>query len=1001
MSLAAPGGHMTKRSGFTAGAVPAAHLLATMAAALLAAGCGGGGGGVKPPGQLTYSSNPAVYTRGSAIAPNTPSNSGGAVTSYAVSPALPAGLSLDSTTGRISGTPTAMAPAASYTVTATNSADSASASLSITVNDIPPTSLTYSVNPASYPGGSVIAPNVPSSGGGTVVSYAVAPALPAGLSLDASTGAISGTPAAVAAAASYTVTATNSGGITSAGVSITVVRPPAPTILVEPESQLVDVGTGGYLAVLASGGGALAYQWQMNGVPIAGATADSYATPALVDADSGAAFSVVVSDAFGGRVTSQAATISVSSGVASTGSLGAARSWHTATLLPGGKVLVAGGDGGAGSLASAELYDSVTGAFTATGSMTVPRAYHTATLLRSGKVLIVGGWIFSSVVFASAELYDPAAGTFTATGSLAGRRFVHTATLLPSGKVLIVGGDSGSGLAASAELYDPDANAGAGAFTATGTLATPRDWHTATLLPSGKVLVVGGWTGSSAIASAELYDPEANAGAGAFTSTGALATARYQHTATLLPGGKVLIAGGHDGPGPLASAELWDPAASSGAGAFTATGSLGSARSAQTATLLPGGRVLVAGGSGASALASAELYDPVAGTFTTTGSLAIARYLHTATLLPGGKVLIAGGWTGTSATASAELYDPIGGRFTATGSLTTARSWQTATLLPSGKVLIAGGWRALASAELYDAVTGTFTATGSLGAGRDAHTATLLRSGKVLIVGGYAMPAFLASAELYDPATGTFTTTGSLATARAQQTATLLPSGKVLIVGGYGPFAPLASAELYDPATGTFTTTGSLPIARGQHTATLLPGGTVLIAGGGDQSGALASTELYDPVSGTFTATGSLATARELHTATLLPSGKVLIVGGRDASSIDLANAELYDPAANSGAGAFTTTGGLATAREQHMATLLQSGKVLIAGGQDGSSPIASAEVYDPAASTGAGAFTTTGSLTTVRVGHSVTPLPNGKVLIAGGHDGSSSIASAELYRWW
>jgi sugar lactone lactonase YvrE len=332
-----------------------------------------------------------------------------------------------------------------------------------------------------------------------------------------------------------------------------------------------------------------------------------------------------------------------------------------------------------------------------------------------------------------------------------------------------------------------------------------------------------------------------------FILTGSMNQARWEHTATLLESGLVLVAGG--GNAGLSSAELYNPAA----GTFTLTGSMNVKRRFGAATLLPSGLVLIVGGSnnsiGGSALASAELYNPATGTFTLTGSMSVGRSQPTATLLQSGLVLVAGG--GIPANASAELYDPATGNFTLTGSMNTARSGQTATLLQSGSVLIAGGGDngALASAELYDTATGTFAYTGSMNAARAAQTATLLPSGSVLVVGGTSssLGSALASAELYNPATGAFILTGSLNTAREAHTATLLPNGSILIAGGLGNSSGdsvLASAELYSPAAGIFTLTGSMNVARYDHTATLLQDGLVLITGG-KNSPVLASAELY------------------------------------------------------------------------------------------------------------------------------------------------------------
>jgi hypothetical protein len=201
-------------------------------------------------------------------------------------------------------------------------------------------------------------------------------------------------------------------------------------------------------------------------------------------------------------------------------------------------------------------------------------------------------------------------------------------------------------------------------------MGTARGNHTATLLLNGKVLVAGGFNRntSSAVATAELYDPAT----GTWTPTGSLAAARDYHTATLLLSGKVLVAGGAPdaaGFSSFASAEVYDP----NAGTWTTIGSMGSARQAHIATLLPDGKVLAAGGNYNSfnaptivALASAELYNPTTGTWSTSESLIAPRSTHAATLLPNGKVLVAAGYyvNNNVQLFSAELYDSAAGNVT-------------------------------------------------------------------------------------------------------------------------------------------------------------------------------------------------------------------------------------------------------------------------------------------------------------------------------------------------
>lgn len=563
------------------------------------------------------------------------------------------------------------------------------------------------------------------------------------------------------------------------------------------------------------------------------------------------------------------------------------------------------------------------------------------------------------------------------TGFLRTPRIEHSATLLLSGRVLVVGGDVGSALA-SAEIYD----SGTGSWEGTDPLDIPRFRHTATLLPSGRVLVAGGKHYSS-LAWVEIYDPRT----GTWERAASLATPRARHTATLLPSGKVLIVGGEDDDSNsfLRSAEIFDPAAE----AWESTADLGVARARHTATLLRSGKVLVVGGEGVEgSLTSAELYDPTTGSWESIGDLAAARSRHTTTLLASGKVLIAGGEDGGSL-SSAELFDPSTGSWASTDSLATARSRHSATLLPSGKLLLAGGkdGESSSSLEIYDPSTETWESTGPLAIPRGGHTATLLASGKILLAGGgNGVDGPLSSAESYDPpSAGFWERTEDLATAGDGRTATLLASGKVLVTGGYDGSA-LSSAEIYDPGTGSWADAGPLTKARSGHTATLLVSGKVLLAGRGEDD-AVSGAELYDPGTGSWASTGPLVTLGDGHSATLLPSGKVLVAGGLRGTYLSIA--EVYDPST----GSWESTDELNMRRTRHTATLLVSGKVLVAGGYDGAS-LDVAETYDPRAES----WELTGSLATPRRYHTATLLPSGKVLVAGGLNELGALSSVEIY---
>lgn len=366
-----------------------------------------------------------------------------------------------------------------------------------------------------------------------------------------------------------------------------------------------------------------------------------------------------------------------------------------------------------------------------------------------------------------------------------------------------------------------------GTFTATGSMITPREMHTATLLLDGRVLLTGGFpvefllsTGTN---SAELYDPAT----GKFAPTGSMFAARSGHTATRLPDGKVLIAGGYDAKGySLNAAEIYDPAT----GAFVAAANMMTSRSLHTATLLQSGKVLIAGGvndqsGGAVSLATAELYDPASGAFTSTGSMTAARWWHKTTLMANGQVLIVPGSDGADY-QSAELYDPSAGMFSGfpfanSGNLVAA----TVNLLPGGRVLttltVPECDGSASQTSLYDPAIRMFVAGSDMTHRHCNSTGVQLSDGGVLIVGSIQDgdgPS--PGADVYDPQAGGFSQGGRMVTAHNYHRATLLNSGDILVTGGVS-----STAELYHPPSAVappvlLTVSGSAPGPAILHAAT-------------------------------------------------------------------------------------------------------------------------------------------------------------------------------------
>ncbi len=436
---------------------------------------------------------------------------------------------------------------------------------------------------------------------------------------------------------------------------------------------------------------------------------------------------------------------------------------------------------------------------------------------------------------------------------------------------------------------------------------------------------------------------------------------------------------------------------------------MSTARSGHAAILLQNGKVLVAGGLTMNGWTnSAELFDPATVAWSSASNMNAARQYFTATLMTNGKVLVSGGQNYETVLASTESFDPVSGRWSNGSSLNTARFHHTATLLPNGQILVTGGTNmggTLASTELFDPASETWRPTGAMNQARQQHTATLLGNGVVLVAGGYGTNGtYLASAEIYNPATGLWLLTNSLNVARFSHTATLLPGGKVLVTGGAISNSPYqtASTEVFDPVSGTWSLSGSLTYARQRHTATLLPCGLIMACGG---YGLLTSTntlnvptpEVYNPATGTWSTTNANISARNEHTATLLPNGSLLLTGGNTVISNFIASTvETYSYV--KGTNLLLLPGSAGPAWYDPTATLLPNGQLLVAGGVAGNGPINLAETFDSASET----WSPTGTMNTARTKHTATMLPGGQVLVTGGYtlvgDTKNCLNTAELF---
>ena len=597
-------------------------------------------------------------------------------------------------------------------------------------------------------------------------------------------------------------------------------------------------------------------------------------------------------------------------------------------LLPNGKVICIG--------SNAYLYNSHLNTWTPSLATTLSWRYRAcATLLKDGTMLCI---THSRNPGRKCNLYNRTTDLITQIDSASAEYEEGVEILLPTGEVLIAGGSVGT----KCELYDPVAKSWR---LTTTPLQKGRNGHVGVLLPppwENKILVAGGKTNTC-----ELY----NIGSSSWSYTDSLdVPQRYLPSLSLLPSGKVLIAGGCEKVGVnvtmYRSCELYDPDIET----WSSTDSMISKRFHHPSVILPTGKVLTMGSFLLSSVKS-ELYDPSDGVWETKPSLVNERAAHTTTPLPiiptsncSTNVLIAGGENSSGALASCELYNYSLDNVSVTDDLNEKRTYHTATLLPSGEVLVTGGKNAsgeIKSCELYDVSTESWAITDSLDNVRYDHAATLLKDGSVLTTGGQLdAVTYIGGCEIYS---GGVWTNIVDCFARARHTAVLLLDGRVLVIGGENTFGVLNTCEIWDGVT--WTATGDLIAGRYLHTATLLQSGKVLVAGGTNNgTSGLSSCEIFDPDSNKWFPEGNLNQARYLHNTTLLYSGLVLVTGGNGGSN----SCETYDPATHK----WTTdyTGTLITGRAYHSSVLVPDTMpfILAIGGKDGAGGyLTSIEEYD------------------------------------------------------
>ena len=636
-------------------------------------------------------------------------------------------------------------------------------------------------------------------------------------------------------------------------------------------------------------------------------------------------------------------------------------------LLAGGVPFLGGGDSlGPGPIATTRTYNPATRTWTKAPNMSVARASATATALPDGRVLVAGGYDrrliqltnppregVQILPLASSQFFNPSSSTLTTGPALATGRYGHLAVALKGGRVLVVGGGNGQNfdrLLNTAELFDPATRKWLGA----GNIGAPRTQFTLTALADGRALLAGGLAGdgSTVLRSTLFYDPAKNR----WSPGPELANVRAGHAAAVLADGRVLVAGGADQVGRLASSELFNPSANS----WSATGALATPRSDHLAISLASGRILVVGGRGShDPLATSELFDPSAKgmpaatrapsgpghwQFAASKPIPADASTDSAQLLPDGRVLV----VPARYYADFQVYDPK------LDSWTTPFSRQPqpcnacgqgytgpvppvflAAPLGNGKVLLLTvdqERKKASTAEVVDLKTGKATAAASPGKIGSSRL-DLLSDGRIWLT---AVQQGDSHTFIYDPIANRWRASSNVPDDLVQpggdfQTVTPIPGGRVLVVGS-------AKAMVYDSASGSWADAGSLPNGWSGFSATRLHSGDVLFAGGTpdgtSQMGVTSQVMLWDHAKGLLAPAENMPVGLSGHSTAVLADGRVLMAGGVDTFGVHtdadpVTRAEIYDPAARS----WSLAAPLPAARASAIAVTLTDGRVLLVGG--------------------------------------------------------------------